>query len=289
MNCKTAFNLLIRTYVTQDLVKRLLEPFDRDDGDLRPSDEKLSEAYKELSGLPRNLFSLLEEEPEDFEQCPLNEKAPEDVRIHFAQVLDSRIKDSQLVQGSREPSPMPEIRLEINQDDTPGISVTSFDSSNPEGSLMPKTLLASRTSVFGNAHPKHCSVLLRLLYLHNVINPGNSSSHTASLLVPLYSAMLQEVEVEHLTHVEADTFWVLEAMVAEVCELDEDGGKLWIEKLHERLAVVDADLLEDLVRSLLYVESNPDTVLDFRNLVGSIPPCHIIPSNICLRLHCRIS
>ncbi|KAF9532289.1 regulator of Vps4 activity in the MVB pathway-domain-containing protein [Crepidotus variabilis] len=229
-----------------DLVKRLLEPFTREKKEVDQADERLSDAYKELSGLPRDIFTLLEEEPEDFDQCPLDDKAAENIRISVSRALDLRIKETQDRAQDREPSPMPEIRLEADRDETPSISLSTFDSGLPEGSTTPKTLLASRTSVFGNAHPKHCSAVLRLLYLHNVLNPGNASSHTASLLIPLYSAMLQEVEVDNLAHVEADTFWLLEAVVAEFCELDEDGGKIWMDKLHQRVALVDSELVIDL-------------------------------------------
>jgi hypothetical protein len=92
--------------------------------------------------------------------------------------------------------------------------------------------------------------LERLLYLHNAINPANSSSHAASILVPLYSAMLQEVEVEDLAHVEADTFWLLESIVAELSEVDEDGGQRWMAKLAQRLAWADYDLFTELVTPL---------------------------------------
>jgi hypothetical protein len=101
--------------------------------------------------------------------------------------------------------------------------------------------------MFGNAHARHCSVLLRLLYLHNAVNPAKASSHTASLLVPLYSAMLQEVDPESLAHVEADTFWLLESIVAELSEVDEGGGQAWMTELGKRLAWADYDYFSELV------------------------------------------
>jgi hypothetical protein len=194
------------------------------------------------------MFSLLEEEPEIFSECPLSDDASENIRIPYARILESRLDQLNEPGKERDGSPMPEIRLETESDvSTPGISITSFDSDVWEHGSTPRTLLASRKCMFGNAHESHCSVLLRLLYLHNAVNPAKVSSHTASLLVPLYSAMLQEVDPEGLAHVEADTFWLLESIVAELSEVDEDGGQVWIAELGKRLAWADYDFFTELV------------------------------------------
>jgi len=112
----------------------------------------------------------------------------------------------------------------------------------------PTLLLSARTYTAGNAHPKHASALLRLLYLHSSINPGNMSSHIPQLLVPLYTALYQDPSAEEVAHVEADTFWLLEALVGEVSELeDEREGVLWMKKLSERLSWADHELWENLV------------------------------------------
>ena len=56
-----------------------------------------------------------------------------------------------------------------------------------------------------------------------------------------------EVEAEELAHVEADTFWLLEAMVAEFSGLEDDEGTVWMKKLSNRLAWVDFDFKAHLV------------------------------------------
>lgn len=231
-------------------MRRLLQPFTELSENSHDQDEKISETFKELSGLPRDMFSLLEEEPENFGNCPLNDDAPDDIRIPYAQILESRLNELNEPAKTRGGSTTPEIRLEADVS-TPGISITSFDSEIWANGSAPKTLLDSRTCMFGNAHARHCSVLLRLLYLHNAVNPAKASSHTASLLVPLYSAMVQEVDTEELAHVEADTFWLLESIVAELSEVDEDGRQVWMAELGKRLAWADYDFFTELVLTLL--------------------------------------
>lgn len=240
----------------QDFVRRLLQPFLQPAAHLPTQDEKLFEAYKELSGLPRAMFLLLEEEPEIHSRCPLSDDAPESIRISYARILELRLKQIIEPEEEQQGSLTPAIRLESEPElsTTPGISLTTFDSGLPEGVTTPRTLLASRKCMFGNMHARHCSALLRLLYLHNAINPANSSSHAASILVPLYSAMLQEVEIEDLAHVEADTFWLLESIVAELSEVDEDGGQRWMATLAQRLAWADYDLFSELVTPLFTVK-----------------------------------
>lgn len=207
-------------------------------------------AYKQLSGLPRDVFALLEDELEIFNHCPLHDASPQDIRISFAGGLEAR---SQFVQAQAkegiQPLPTPEIRLEPEIDITPGISLTPSDSnSNSKTPNTSTTLLSSRKRIFWNAHPTHCTSLLRLLYIHNAVNPGSFTYHTPSFLVPLYSVLLQEVDPDDLMHLEADTFWLLEAMVAEFSGLEDEGGMVWMKVFNERVAWADFDLSTYLVK-----------------------------------------
>lgn len=161
---------------------------------------------------------------------------------------------------------MPEIRLDNDAEEssessvhldasdgaTPGISLSAPDSPSSSHSQAPTTLVPSRAySAIGGAHHKHASALLRLLYIHSCLNPANRSPHIASLLVPLYSAMIEEVEPEEVAHAEADTFWLFEAMVGEFSELDdEEGEKVWTRKFGERLEWADPELADVLVSDL---------------------------------------
>ena len=183
---------------------------------------------------------MLEDEPESFSQCPLNEGGRDE---GIAQLLDSRLLA--LDNQSNCDSPTPEIRLELPERTFDGS--TSTDTVAAEGTATSTTLMPSRKCMFGYAHPKHCSALLRLLYFHMTINPGNISPHLSSSLVPLYSVLMQEVELEDLAHVEADTFWLFEAMLAELFGLEDNSGKEWMVKLSERLAWADNDLFVYLV------------------------------------------
>jgi hypothetical protein len=106
----------------------------------------------------------------------------------------------------------------------------------------------TQTNNATGTHQKHFSALLRLLYVHVCLNPGNQSPHLPSLLVPLYSVLNQERDQQDVGHVEADTFWLFEAIIGEFAELeDEEGGNLWMKRLGERLAWADADLSANLV------------------------------------------
>jgi hypothetical protein len=70
----------------------------------------------------------------------------------------------------------------------------------------------------------------------------------ASLLIPLYSVLHQEVESPDVAHVEADTFWLFESMVGEFAELeDEEGGNDWMRRFSGRLQWADPELSADLV------------------------------------------
>jgi hypothetical protein len=144
----------------------------------------------------------------------------------------------------------PEIRLEVDRDTTPTISSTEHNSSSNYNS--PTTLLSSRTITLGSASQRHVSALLRLLYIHASINPGNLSPYVPSLLFPLYTTLTQEVDVEDVAHAEADSFWLFEAFIAEFAELEDDeGSKLWMARLGDQLGQKDPELLERLVRLTL--------------------------------------
>ena len=100
------------------------------------------------------------------------------------------------------------------------------------------------------------AALGRILYIHSVINPGNSSPHIPTLVLPIYTAMLEEFELEDAAHVEADTFWIFESLVSEFSELeDEQGGTVWMKRLAERLEWADPDLQESLVRTIRIASS----------------------------------
>ena len=188
------------------------------------------DAANQLSGVPSSLFSgLTRAESSPF--CPLDDSAPGEIKIPCAHNLEMRlalIRD----RGRSVPTATPDIRLEEDM-----------------FSQRESTLLSSSNSwTVGNVDQKHVTALLRLLYLHTSINSGNLSPCISSLLVPLYAVLNQEVEPEELAHVEADTFWVFEAMVGEFSELeDEEGGNIWMKNFSHRLAWADGDLFNDLV------------------------------------------
>lgn len=217
----------------QELVTRLLEPFSSlpfPTAPLSQQDLSLLNVASQLSRIQPGLFIDLEHEPpEPPGLSPLDSASPQ-FRIYCASNLDTRVKlirhDSDPPQPI--PSSVPEIRLDSGNE-----SVTT-----------PLVLSKSR----GSVSQKHLSALLRLLYVHSSINPGNLSPHLPSLLVPLYSVLYQETDTAELAHVEADTFWLFEAIVGEFAELeDEEGGSLWMKKLGERLAWADPDLKVNLV------------------------------------------
>lgn len=183
---------------------------------------------------------------------PLDENADETERIGCAHLLDARL---QLINGQvseSKPAGIPEIRLEPD----PGVLGPTASSSS--GSIAsrrpgaPTLLLRAKPFDVSNAHPKHISALLRLLYVHSCINPANQSPHVPSLLVPLYAVLVMEVEPENLAHAEADTFWLFEALVGEFSELeDQEGGKVWMKNFSDRLAQADEELSASLVWAIL--------------------------------------
>ncbi|KAI0934202.1 hypothetical protein AcV5_006127 [Taiwanofungus camphoratus] len=256
-----------------DLVRRLLDPLSSlppPTSPLTSSDASLMNASMELSQVPPRLLIRLQEEPETSSLCPLDETAPEPVKIDCARNLDNRLRliresgsqaavISESMPGIRLES-TPEIRLEnsleatpkedsSNQLDvsplgTPAISLSAPESPSLSHSGISTTLLPSRAM---GAHHKHTTALLRLLYVHSCSNPANQSPHIGSLLVPIYSALLEEVEPEDAAHVEADAFWLFEAMLGEFTELnDEEGSNVWTRKFSERLSWADPELADDL-------------------------------------------
>lgn len=241
----------------QELVQRLLKPFSQlsDRPDSRQLDDSLSTVFKALSGLHGDAYVMLEEPSEGSELSPLCEKGPEGSRISVARALDDRVV---VLQNKNKDKDHPAITAapEIRLDEVPGISLTSADETidlnDGEGggggdATSAKTLLASRQCMFGTAHPMHCSALLRLLYLHYCLNPGNVSPHSAAVLVPIYTVMVQELEPEDLAHAEADAFWVFESVMAELAGLEDEGGEVYMRMLSERVSGIDFDYFVELV------------------------------------------
>ena len=229
-------------------MRRLLAPFSNLPPPTSPPsslDAALTGAIKDLFRVPANLFTSLEEEPETFSDCPLDPQAESDIKISCAANLDIRLQA--INQTSQDSKILPGIRLDADANTTPLISVTSPD---VEDTTMPRTLLYSQSFNTGGAHPKHASALIRLLYIHSCLNPANHSPHMASLLIPVYSVLLQEIEAPDIAHVEADTFWLFEAIVGEFSQLeDEEGGNHWMRRLSDRLEWADPELSADLVGS----------------------------------------
>ncbi|KAJ7219165.1 regulator of Vps4 activity in the MVB pathway-domain-containing protein [Mycena pura] len=235
-----------------DLVRRLLKPF----SDLPPPttplaqlDSSLLAVSQQLSRIPAHLFADLSDEPDQAGLCPLNENAPDEIKIPYANSLDVRLKAiRERDRDSCDSAPsIPEIRFESNTNAVPQISVTAPETRSLRRQDVPsRTSVAPQPSNVGELHPKHLSAFLRVLYLHSVINPGNLSPYISALLVPLYSVLNQEIEREDMSHVEADTFWLFEAMIGEFSELEDEGGNVWTKKFSERLTWADSELAESL-------------------------------------------
>ncbi|KAF5391263.1 hypothetical protein D9757_001983 [Collybiopsis confluens] len=230
-----------------DLVRRLLEPFSdlsEPTTSLSSLDNLLVRVSKQLSGVPFGLFNGLQEGPETSILCPLDGSAPDDMRISCADNLTNRLRLIHACRDSNSSPSTPEIRLESDATDYVSKLSDNKSASDGPGSTV---LHASKAFDSPHAHAKHASALLRILFVHGTINPGNISPHIPALLLPLYSVLIQEVDPEDLAHVEADTFWLFEAMVGEFAELeDEDSGNLWMRKFSERLNWADVELRDDL-------------------------------------------
>ncbi|KAH7889329.1 regulator of Vps4 activity in the MVB pathway-domain-containing protein [Phlebopus sp. FC_14] len=224
-----------------DLVRRLLQPLSNLPPPTQPlsaSDATITAVSESLFRLPLELFSLLEDEPETSGLSPLDSEASDDVKVDCAWNLDIRLR---LIRGERtesEFSRTPEIRLE--PEEQPTRTPDSLASRRPGA---PTTLLRGKSWSTPPAHQRHISALLRLLYIHSCLNPANQSPHIASLLVPLYSVLLKEVKPEEVAHAEADTFWLFEALVGELSEMeDQEGVKVWMQRFSERLVATDGEL-----------------------------------------------
>lgn len=196
--------------------------------------------------MPHNLFAGLEEAPEPCTECPLDASAPDEIKIVYADVLDARLEAIHTLK-------VQDGKVGLH-DAMPSISVTAPDADvgdageSGSAAAMTTTMAERRAFSTGGAHARHGSALIRLLYIHSCLNPANRSPHLASLLIPLYSLLLGEVEPGELAHAEADTFWLFEALVGEFAELeDEEGGNMWMQRLGERVQWADADLAADLV------------------------------------------
>ena len=200
-----------------------------------------------LSRTPKSLFGGLQDEPKTYPFSLLDASAPDDVKMMCAFNVDSRLQVLQTFHDHEESDTGQTSEIRLLPRDTPEISLTTTEnvSGHPK---VPMTLLSSKDYAVSWANHKHQSALLRLLYIHSCLHPLNKSPHVPSLLIPLYSVLLQETEPKDAAHVEADTFWVFQAMIAEFSELEEEeGGQIWMSKLSERLACVDQELSISLV------------------------------------------
>ncbi|KIJ59199.1 hypothetical protein HYDPIDRAFT_118790 [Hydnomerulius pinastri MD-312] len=244
-----------------DLVRRVLDPLTSlppPTTPLSPTDTTISAISESLFRLPPDLFSMLEGEPGSASPriSPLDLSAPDDVRIDCALNLDKRLELIRAENDDGSPTGIPEIRLEPEAHSPPASSSTSTFTvpSTPDPSSLsarrpnaPTTLLHSRPYSTPPAHHTHLTALHRLLYLHSALNPANQSPHIPSLLVPLYSALVGEVERAEVAHAEADTFWLFEALVGEVGEMEEqEGGKVWMKRFSERVGWADGELADSL-------------------------------------------
>jgi hypothetical protein len=230
----------------KDLVRRLLNPFTAPETTitlLSPLDVTLLDISKQLSRIPSALFLYLDGAPDISSLCPLNDDAPDDIKIPCANSLELRLA---VLQGEQKHGSVvtPEIRVEghdLSEDMGDGINAKDADAKHT-------TVLPSNAYRLPGVHPRHSSALLRILYLHATINPGVLSPHVPSLLIPLYSVLTQEVEPEHSAHAEADAFWLFETMLGEFVEFeDEQAITTCLHKFGERVAWADKDLFDFLV------------------------------------------
>lgn len=203
------------------------------------------------------MFVFLGNEPKSTlsGKCPLDPTAPDNICISAASYLDERLS---LLKGDGDVCETPEIRLETDLNGSDPASPTLPPPSSTPTRLasrrqrQPTTLLPSKAYNAPPVHRDHLSALFRLLYLHNTLNPAVQSPHVPWLLVPLYSALVGETDEDDVAHAEADTFWVFEALIGEMAEMEEEeGGKIWTRKLSERIRCADGELATSLVRVLL--------------------------------------
>ncbi|KAH7923526.1 hypothetical protein BV22DRAFT_1196659 [Leucogyrophana mollusca] len=234
-----------------DLVRRLLTPLSDSPPPSKhstPSDATVVKVSESIFRLPPELFYGLDNEPDSSNLCPLDEAFNETDRVACSKALDSRLQAiRELDSDASRPTGIPEIRLESDGGLDLSASTSSSESLASRTPAAPTTLLHGKNFSEPAAHPKHLSALLRLLYIHTCLNPANQSPHIPSLLVPLYSAVIKEIEPQDVAHAEADTFWLFEAVVGEFSELeDQEGGKVWMKKFSERLSLADGELAASL-------------------------------------------
>ncbi|KIL69647.1 hypothetical protein M378DRAFT_7479 [Amanita muscaria Koide BX008] len=220
-----------------DLVRQFLGPFSTAEAPsvpLSPLDASLLDISKQLSRIPTNLFVFLQNSPDTSLLCPLDPDAPDNIKISSASNLILRLA------ALRHQSP-PTHEIRSNGQDSPDHTQTNA------GPALQTIFLAADLLHLPKVDPKHASALLRILYIHAMINPGILSPHVPSLLIPLYIALTQEDEQEDAVHAEADTFWLFEAMMAEFSELeDENISNMWLTKFGERVAWADKNLYDIL-------------------------------------------
>ncbi|KAG5727626.1 TBC domain-containing protein [Termitomyces sp. T112] len=232
-----------------DLVQRLLDPLSglsTQDSASNTLDAMLLNLLKQLSTTPSNLFGDLVQAPGSFSSCPLDDDARDEIKLKSANNLNLRLDILRATNTER-------ISLLSDKASSmvftaPEISLSSPNITRGERlDTFTTTLLSFEPFATNTVHPKHFSALLRLLFVHSSINPGNISPRIASLLVPLYAVLNHEVIPDDLAHVEADTFWLFEAMMGEFSELENtEGGSAWMKRLSDRLAWADFDLFNGL-------------------------------------------
>ncbi|THH05454.1 hypothetical protein EW145_g4782 [Phellinidium pouzarii] len=245
----------------EDLIRRLLNNISSLPPPVSPPsvlDKSLLDLIESLARVPDYLYHGLEDEVEPSSICPVHGSASADIRINFAFSLDERLQLLQIESSADKEKDeffcsTPEIRLDYGsapsspQDETFDLSKAGHNQQPAQKTLSMSNQLTPKVFRSIAAHPSHVSSLLRLLYVHKALIPGMESPHIASLLVPLYAVMNQEADPAELAHAEADAFWLFEALVREVSELQEtEGGLMWMKKFSERLSMADSELLEDL-------------------------------------------
>ena len=240
---------------SKDLSYQLLDPLSHLSPPANPlchTDAVLLDVSQQLSSVPSALFIDGLKEPKCSVNCPVHGRPVNGEKNATAGNLDNRLRVLHV--ESSHPLPVPGIMTDIPVK----LSLP------PSGSVLENVLDGSATDPISDScdsealHKLHRSALLRLLYLHTRINPGNTSPQVPSLLVLLYGVLNREIEPEDRVHVEADTFWLFEAMMGQFSELeDEEGGKVWMKKFSERLAWADTELFDDLVSSPKIAHSLP--------------------------------
>jgi hypothetical protein len=221
-------------------VRRLLNPFtvhEITSTVLSSRDVTLLDISKQLSRIPSALFLYLDRAPDVSTLCPLYDDAPDDItnilELRLAVLQDEHKSESVMT---------PEIWVEMH-DSSDEIHVGSNAKDAKHANI-----LSTNAYRPPGVHPRHSSVLLRILYLHATINPGVLSPHVPSLLIPLYAILAQEVEPEHSAHAEADAFWLFEVMLGEFVEFEEEQAvTMWLHRFSERVAWADKDLFDFLV------------------------------------------